>query len=179
LKFTFVHYLHRHASDNADRYRKQAEEARQQAEKKAISPNDNEARGSASPRNGSSSHCQRREGTGGKAASVKSRESKPQRWPRARLDAAVAGGFHQAWKNANQTPARVNTARQVLTVSRASNDGPVTAGCAIIAVSTIVPFLVTMTLSLTASEKLPLVGRSLPAAQGSIAPCQFDLAPRL
>jgi|SRR6267154_1821496 len=70
LKFTFVHYLHRHASDNADRYRKQAEEARQQAEKKAISPNDNEARGSASPMNGSSSHCQRREGTGGKAASV-------------------------------------------------------------------------------------------------------------
>ena len=39
-----------------------------------------------------------------------------------------------------------DTARPVLTVSRASTDGPVSAGCAFIAVSTITPCcLVTMT----------------------------------
>jgi len=37
-------------------------------------------------------------------------------------------------------------------------------------------FLVTMTPSLTASEKLPLVGRSPSAAQGSITLCRFHLA---
>src|SRR5258707_12837231 len=68
---------------------------------------------------------------------------------------------------------------QVLTVSRGSTDGPVSAGCTPIAAFTIIPFfLVTMTPFPTASEKLPLVGRSPPAAQGSKLPDRLPLDSR-
>jgi hypothetical protein len=60
--------------------------------------------------------------------------------------------FHQAWKNAYQTPPRINTARQVLIISSASTDGPGSAWRASVGVSMIIPcFLIGMELSLNFS----------------------------
>jgi hypothetical protein len=56
--------------------------------------------------------------------------------------------FHQVRKNANQTPPRINTARQVLIVSSARIDGPGSAWRASFGVSIIMPcFLMGMKIS--------------------------------
>jgi hypothetical protein len=58
-------------------------------------------------------------------------------------------------KNANQTPPRTNTARQVLIVSSARIDGPGSAWRASVGVSMIIPcFLMGMTPPITASPQL-------------------------
>jgi hypothetical protein len=64
----------------------------------------------------------------------------------------LSNKVHQAWKNAYQTPPRINTARQVLIISSASTDGPGSAWRASVGVSIIIPcFLIGMELSLNFS----------------------------